>query len=281
LPTDVLVEVEKAAIKSTARASWRGILSLNVPQLGLGTMQYHLRAAKIHGDQKPVEYKRVDKESGKEVVAKDVPKLFGYHLGSNGERIDVIEIPYEEVKDKVRFNGEYLVYAKTEKRYFLRDDLEISGKFTELPATQVIDKQDDEAIEPFDRTTEIEVSEDAYVPLERVPEYSFKEVYMLAPDPDKKVKESKNRVTKFAKHLLEKQTALVAFFSWGRGYQYYTAVIYPYERTDGQLWLLMGMSEGILQLDSRSSLEDTPVKQEEGPVPTIIVARKPKVNISK
>ena len=44
----------------------------------------------------------------------------------------------------------------------------------------------------------------------------------------------------------------------GRGYQYYTTVIYPYERNDGKLWLLMGMSEGILQLDSGSSLEETP-----------------------
>ena len=104
---------------------------------------------------------------------------------------------------------------------------------------------------------------------------------MLAADPDKKVRESKNRVNKFARNLLEKQTALVAFFSWGRGYQYYTAVIYPYERKDGKLCLLMGMSEGILQLDSGSSLEETPVKNEESPVPTIVVARKPKVNISK
>ncbi|HXQ92732.1 MAG TPA: hypothetical protein VN739_06970 [Nitrososphaerales archaeon] len=65
-----------------------------------------------------------------------------------------------------------------------------------------------------------------------------------------------------------------------RGYQYYAAVIYPYERQDGQLWLFMGMSEGILQLDSGSSFEESTVKQE-GPVPTIVVARKPKVSISK
>ncbi len=97
----------------------------------------------------------------------------------------------------------------------------------------MIDRQEDgEAIEPFDRTTDIEVAEDAFVSLERVAEYRFKEVYMLAPDPDKKVKESKSRVVKLARHLLDKQTALVAFFSWGRGYQYYTAVIYPYERKE-------------------------------------------------
>ena len=137
-------------------------------------------------------------------------------------------------------------------------------------------------IEPFDRTTEIEVAEDAFVSLERVPEYRFKEVYMLAPDPDKKVKESKNRVNQFARHLLEKQTALVAFFSWGRGYQYYTAVIYPYERKeDGRLWLLMGMSEGILQLDYGMSLEEATQKEVEPNVPLVTVAKKPKVSISK
>jgi hypothetical protein len=281
METDIFAEVEKTQTKSTTRASWRGVLSLNLPQLGLGSMQYHLRAAKIHGDQKKVEYKRVDKESGKEVIAKDVSKLFAYHLGPNGERIDVKEIQYEEVKNLVRYENEFLIYAKSERRFFLRDDLEVYGKYTELPITQIIDIQNDDAVEPFDRTTEIDVSEDAYVSLDRVPEYSFKEIYMLAPDPDKKVRESMNRVTKLAKHLLENKTALVAFFSWGRGYQYYTAVIHPYERKNGRLWLLMGMSEGILQLDSGSSLEETPVKKEAAPLPTIVVAMKPKVNISK
>src|ERR1700683_1651014 len=166
METDIFAEVEKNQTKSTTRASWRGVLSLNLPQLGLGSMQYHLRAAKIHGDQKKVEYKRVDKESGKEVIAKDVSKLFAYHLGPNGERIDVKEIQYEEVKDLVHYGNEYLIYAKSERRFFLRDDLELYGKYTELPITQVIDKQNDEPVEPFDRTTEIDVSEDAYVSLE-------------------------------------------------------------------------------------------------------------------
>jgi hypothetical protein len=92
------------------------------------------------------------------------------------------------VRDKVRFNNEDLVFAKSERRYFSKDDLEINGKWTEIPASDVIDKQDGEEIEPFDRTTNIEVSEDAFVSLDRVPEYTFKEVYQLAPDPDKKVK---------------------------------------------------------------------------------------------
>jgi hypothetical protein len=90
-----------------------------------------------------------------------------------------------------------------------------------------------EIIEPFDRTTDVEVAQDGSVSMERVSEYRFKEVYMLATDTDKKVKESNDRVLKLARHLLEKEIALVAFFSWGRGYQYYTAVIYPYERATG------------------------------------------------
>src|SRR5437868_14174474 len=117
----------------------------------------HLRAAKIHGDQVPVDVKRLDKESGKELVSKDVLKLFSYRLGPSGERLDVKEIPHEEVKDKVRFDNNDLVFAKTERRFFRKDELEINGKWTEIPVSQVTDQQDGEAIEPFDRTTEIEV----------------------------------------------------------------------------------------------------------------------------
>ena len=117
------------------------------------------------------------------------------------------------------------------------------------------------------------------MPLERLAEYKFKEVYQLAPDTDPKVKETAARIQQLARYLLEKQTALVAFFSWGRGYQYYTAVIHPYERKDGRLWLLMGMSEGILKLDDAWALEE----EEQGErLPAVPVARKkPKVQISK
>src|SRR4029077_5962036 len=72
---------------------------------------------------------------------------------------------------------------------------------------------------------------------------------------------------------------LVAFFSWGRGYQFYTAVVYPYERKDGKLWLLMGMSEGILKLDTAWGLEAEQEGEGLPPVPT--AKRKPKVTISK
>jgi hypothetical protein len=148
-----------------------------------------------------------------------------------------------------------------------------------VPVDRIVDKQDGEEIEPFERTTRVEVDKDGFVPIERLEEYKFKEVYQLSPDTDKKVKETTARVKQLARYLLEKHTALVAFFSWGRGYQFYTAVVYPYERKDGKLWLLMGMSEGILKLDTAWALE----AEEEGeglpPVPT--AKRKPKVTISK
>ena len=280
---DIFAEVEKQAQSaSTARASWRGVLSLDIPTLGLGSVEYHLRAAKAHGDQHPVKFVKVDTISGKEVVSREVPKLYRYKLGPNGERIDVGEIPQEEVKDRVKYENDFYVFAKNEKRYFLKDELEISGKWIEVPLTQIIDKQEDgQEIEPFDRTSKIEVESDGFVQLERLSEYKFKEVYQLSPDTDKKVKETSNRVKQLARYLLEKQTALVSFFSWGRGYQYYTAVIYPYERKDGRLWLLMGLSEGILKLDDSWALEEDKEEQALPPVPIAVKRQKPKVNISK
>jgi hypothetical protein len=280
METDIFSEVEKQSDSAaSSRASWRGVLSLNIPSLGLGAVDYHLKAAKAHGDLQPVKFVKLDKNSGKEVVSREVPRMFRYKLGPSGERLDVAEISPDEAKEKLRFEGEYMVTARNERRFFLKDDLEISGKWIEIPANDVVDKQEGEEIEPFDRTTRIEVPPDGYVPLYRLSEYKFKEVYQLAPDTDKKVKETSARVQQLARYLMEKQTALVSFFSWGRGYQYYTSVIHPYERKDGRLWLLMGLSEGILKLDDAWALQET---DEEARLPPVPVARKkPKVTISK
>jgi hypothetical protein len=279
--TDIFAEVEKQADSHGSRASWRGVLSLNIPTLGLGSVEYHLRAAKAHGEQQPVKFIKVDQETGREVVSREVPRLYRYRLGPNGERLDVQEIPQEEMKERVRYDTDYYVVARNEKRFFLKDELEISGKWIEVPASQVVDKQGDEEIEPFDRTTRIEVEPDGFVPLERLSEYKFKEVYQLGADTDKKVKETNSRVRQFARYLLEKQTALVSFFSWGRGYQFYTSVIYPYERKDGRLWLLMGLSEGVLKLDDAWALQEEKEEEELPPVPVATSRKKPKVTISK
>jgi hypothetical protein len=280
METDIFSEVEKQSDSAaSSRASWRGVLSLNIPTLGLGAVDYHLKAAKAHGDLQPVKFVKLDKNSGKEVVSREVPRMFRYKLGPSGERLDIAEISPDEAKEKLRFEGEYMVTARNERRFFLKDDLEISGKWIEVPANDVVDKQEGEEIEPFDRTTRIEVPPDGYVSLDRLSEYKFKEVYQLAPDTDKKVRETSARVQQLARYLLEKQTALVSFFSWGRGYQYYTSVIHPYERKDGRLWLLMGLSEGILKLDDTWALQET---DEEARLPPVPVARKkPKVTISK
>ena len=255
------------------------MLSLNLPTLGWGEVEYHLKAAKAHGDLQPVKFQKVDKVTGKEVVSREVPRLYKYTLGPNQEKLNFTEIPQEEVKDRVRYDGEFSVSMRNEKRYFLKDELELSGRWVEVPLSQVEDKQDGEEIEPFDRTTRIQVDADGYVSLDRLSEYKFKEVYQLSPDTDKKVRETSLRVKKLAMNLMEKQTALVAFFSWGRGYVYYTAVIYPYERKDGRMWLLMGLSEGILKLDDTWALQE--IEEEESLPPVPVARKKPKVMISK
>ncbi|MDA4130245.1 MAG: hypothetical protein OK457_05705 [Thaumarchaeota archaeon] len=288
MQNDIFAEVEKAAASAdakVAKVSWRGVLSLNVAEIGLGSVQYHLRAAKVHGDQKKVEFVKIDRESGKEVISKEAPQLFSYRPGASGERLDVAPIPANEVKETVRTANDEMIFARTEKQYFLKEDLDSNGKWTPVPASQVIDRQveDGQIIEPFDRTTDIQIEKEGYVSLERISEYRFKEVYMLAADTDKKVKESHDRVLQLARHLLDKQIALVGFFSWGRGYQYYTAVIYPYERkSDGEMWLVMGMSEGVLQFDKAWALVQNAEPEEEAtPVPTVTARKKPKVRISK
>ncbi len=277
---DIFSEVEKQADSAAAsKASWRGVLSLDIPTLGLGAVEYHLRAAKAHGDLQPVRFVKLDKKTGKEVVSREVPRIYSYKEGPGGERLDVREITPEEVKKFVRYKGDFPISVRTEKRYFLKYELEFTGKWIEVPLSQTVDKQDGEEVEPFDRTTRIEVEKDGFVSLERVAEYKFKEVYQLAPDTDKKVGETNSRVTQLARYLTEKNFGLVAFFSWGRGYNFYTSVIYPYERKDGRLWLLMGLSEGILKLDDAWALME---EKGSSRLPAVPVARKkPKVILSK
>ena len=277
---DIFSEVERQAdAAASSRASWRGVLSLDIPTLGLGAVEYHLRAAKAHGDLQPVKVVKLDKKTGKEVVSREVPRIYRYKEGPSGEKLDVQEVSTEEARKHLRFKGEYPVSVRNEKRYFLKYELEFTGKWIEVPLEQTVDKQEGEEVEPFERTTRIEVDKDGFVPLERVSEYKFKEVYQFAPDTDKKVGESNSRVTQLARYLIEKDTALIAFFSWGRGYNFYTSVIYPYERKDGRLWLLMGLSEGILKLDDAWSLVE---EKGAARLPAVPVAKKkPKVVLSK
>src|SRR5215467_6205190 len=276
---DIFAEVEKQAETSvSSKASWRGVLSLDIPTLGLGAVEYHLRAAKAHGDLQAVKVTKLDKKTGKEVVSREVPRIYKYKEGPNGERLDLQEVPPDEAKKFVRYKGDFPVTVRTEKRYFLKYELEFTNKWLEIPLSQTVDKQEGEEVSPFDRTTRIAVEPDGYVPLERVSEYKFKEVYQLAPDTDRKVGETNSRVTQLARYLIEKDMALVAFFSWGRGYNFYTSVIYPYERKDGRLWLLMGLSEGILKLDDAWALQE---EKGAAKLPAVPVARKPKVVLSK
>jgi len=229
----------------------------------------------------------------KEVKGLERVIIYRYREAENGERLDWQEVPYAQGKEKIRFNNDdgqnWLISGKNEKRLFLKEDLD-GGVWTEVPYENTGDFQEIggqlEEVSPFDRTDLMEISEKDVVPLDRTLEYLFKSVYVLSANTSKEVKESPNRVLNFARTLLENQVAVVSFFAWGRktitgGYTFYTAVIFPYERKqDGKLWLLMGMSEGILTLPESWSLEAKfPTTFEPlAPVPT---AKKPKVNISK
>ena len=231
---DIFAEVEKQAETSvSSKASWRGVLSLDIPTLGLGAVEYHLRAAKAHGDLQAVKVTKLDKKTGKEVVSREVPRIYKYKEGPNGERLDLQEVPPDEAKKFVRYKGDFPVTVRTEKRYFLKYELEFTNKWLEIPLSQTVDKQEGEEVSPFDRTTRIAVERDGFVPLERVSEYKFKEVYQLAPDTDRKVGETNSRVTQLARYLIEKDMALVAFFSWG-GVTIFTRVssIHTKGRTD-------------------------------------------------
>jgi len=284
---ELSAEIEKAAEGggSKTRASWSGIVSINLPALQLSSVEYHLRAGKAKGDQQEVRVRHIDKATGREVVSKEVVRLYRYTEDAEGKRSNPQEITYSEAKEKVRFlssdGQEWKISARTEKRFFDKELLE-KGEWKEVPVSQVADVQGDETdnVEPFDRTQRIEITADGFVPLERLGEYRVKEVYMLSPNTDKKVNEDPHRVEELARRLLDKQVALVAFFSWGRGYNYFTAVIHPYERKDGKLWLLMSLSEGILLLDEAWAIQQYLTEQ----IPTLAPlprAKKPKVAISK
>ena len=155
---NIFSEVEKQADSAAAsRASWRGVLSLNIPTLGLGAVEYHLRAAKAHGNLQPVSYVKIDTKTGKEVVSREVPVMYRYKEGPSGERLEMEEVSRDEAKKHVKYDGKYQISVKSEKRYFLKNELEMSGKWVEVPLNQIVDKQGQEEIEPFDRTTRIEV----------------------------------------------------------------------------------------------------------------------------
>src|SRR5712692_3848491 len=93
MPKDIFSEVEKQAQSAaTARATWRGVLSLDIPTLGLGAVEYHLRAAKAHGDLEPVKFVKIAQETRKAVVSRAVARPHRYRQRPAGERLDMQEI---------------------------------------------------------------------------------------------------------------------------------------------------------------------------------------------
>jgi len=270
----------KRNLSESNRASWTGTLKISIANFGLGAVQYNLRAGKAHGDLKPIKVVKVDSETGRKVVSKryaaiPAPTTVLPQSQAQAPSINPSSIPAQQV-----------TYLAPQDHFFFEDEFLAGNLSNEISSARIQERQETEngeLIEAFDRTKSIEVEPDGFVDLARIPEYKFKEIYMLGANEDKKVREDNSRVIQLARFLLDKNTALVAFFSWGRGYQYYTAVIHPYERKDGKLWLLMGLSEGKLELSDTWALkqkESLLVTVDEVPV-VKPKASKPKVSISK
>jgi hypothetical protein len=276
-------EVEAAADAvpgAITKTSWTGVLDIKVPGL---ESEYHLKCGKSKGNAEKVGVRRVDRTTGKEVESKEVVRLYRYTEDpTTHERTEQIEVPYDEAKAKIRFAGEggpWLISARAEKRFFDREALATGKGWLEIPAANVADRQGEEEVSPFTRTTRIEVGPEDFVPLSRVPEYAMKEVYQLGANLDKKVREQSGRVLLLARKLMEKQVALLGPFVWKEGYSFYTAVIFPYEEPrSGKLWLLMATTEGIRQFDPLWALQDSKPEEKTVAAP---MARKPTVRLSK
>lgn len=291
-------------IKS-ARASWSGVLRINQPDIGI-IEDYRLKGAKVATDKRELKIvkRQVKRETdpatgqvriipGPKVVSKKVMRYYRYRELPSGEREEIKEVPYEEAKKFIRYRDpqaggeEFKVTVKYEERLFVSDEQGNAIFDREVPPSEVLEYQEvgddgaetkEEEVSPFDRTEVVEV--EGYVPLERIQEYLFKSIYQLKPNTEKKVGETSERVVKLARFLLDKQVALLAFFSFGRGYEFYTALVFPYERRkDGRLWLLIGMAEGILLPDSTWALQAEEKQTVTAPVP-MVAKKKPKVRIS-
>lgn len=261
------------------RASYKGVLSIFNTALEIDA-EYHIKAAKAETDQYSAPIKKLDKATGREVVGKEVVRFFAYKVGEDGLRQEERELSYDEAKAGLRFNGEFQISGKNVTRYFDKSALENKDnpQWIEVPGDNIVDTQDGQEVEEFTRTERIVIDErteeGGLVPLSKIPEYKIKDIYMIKPDEKEKV----DRVRILARKLLDKQSALLAFFCWRRGFKWYNALIYPVENSDGKLFLVMAMAEGRTVLDEAWQLTGGPSATELAPV---VSRPKPKVRLSK
>jgi hypothetical protein len=289
-------EVKTAQEGLGTRSMWTGVLSLQIPALGL-TSEYHLRFGKAKGNAEKVTVDHVSRVTGRPCISKEVARLYRYREGSpevmdvttakdgalgvgpKGIHQDLKPITYDEAKAKVRYDapdGPWLISAKSEKRFFDAEGVR-QGKWEEVPESEVADFQDGGEVSPFEATKRLEVGPEDYVPLARVTEYAVTGVYMFGADP--KAKEQSGKVRYLARVLMEKQVALVVGFVFRKGYNFYTSLVTGYEEPkSGKLWLLLMTTEGLRTLDPSWALEDTRPEEAVMAAPT---ARKPKVVLAK
>jgi len=271
MTSELFEEVESVAKKGGTgkRASWKGALTIADPALigeasvGGLALTFALKAAKTDSDQERLVLKSIDRQTGQEVITKEV-------VVNQDGNIDLKSHMERRSFTADKFDPKTLHAENT----FL-PELYLAGTAESVPKENVVTKQGEEEVVMFERVKNLEI--EGAVHLGRLSEYKFKELYMLKPDSE--AHETPERIRKFARTLLERQLALKCFFSWGRGFAFYSAIIYPYERSeDGRLWLILGLAEGRTTYDEAWSLAQGKTEKQVEPVP--LVRRTPKVKIS-
>nr|WP_294806931.1 hypothetical protein [uncultured Nitrososphaera sp.] len=247
----------KAAGTKAPRTSWVGQIVLKCPAtLEMEYQLYNVKGAKAvtttQAETSPV--LRVDKNSRRAIEGKYVGAAYTYDPNFQGEERTLLPVSYEELKERVRFNRvdgtQWPVSIRSEKKYFVSEEL-AAGNFVEVRPEDIIHVQDGEEVGMFERTKTIELEDENVISLQQLPQYKVKDYYMLKANVDPKVGEKSFRVADLASKLYEKKIGILCFFSFGRGYEYYTAIVFPHHDAEAdKTWLVLALTEGIVRFDS-------------------------------
>jgi hypothetical protein len=253
---DIFAAAEKVAREGAPKkAYWTGVISLNLPELEIANIEYHLKAAKadseLSGDM-GIFYQ--DKTTGRKVEKKSINVCY-----ENGK-----ELTMEEVASRglaIKFERE---------RYFDSEALK-----QEVPSWKPIPKEnvilvqqgDDGAVEEvakFQTSKRIDIGRT--IALSRLSEFDVESTYMLGADTKKEINESAKRVRDLAELLLKNKVALyVENFVLRTGLTVHDCIIFPYRvDQDDKMWLLMAITQGQLKLDLGWAIEahdDQPLTQ--------------------
>lgn len=258
---DVFKTAEDVTKKGAPKkAFWTGVVSLNLPELQVSNVEYHLKAAKadaeLSGDH-GIYY--IDKTTGRRVESKKV------NICYQAEK----EL---SIDDMIAQN----LTVKYEQRYFDSESLNQSPSVLKhIPSANVVMVQNNEDGVPeetsgFEATKRIEIGR--IIPMNRLAEFSVESMYMLGPN--LKEKETTRRVNELAKQLLANKVALYGEgFSFRAGKTVHDIVVFAHKlEEDDKTWLLMATTQGHLKLDLNWAIDS----HDDNPV-SVPVAKKAKI----